>query len=74
MEEMPYNDIASFCLATPWHYVSGEGSRYGTLYYRNDDIYCIPWFGLTCNEKDRFLPNVAVADNNLYYTVCLDLD
>jgi hypothetical protein len=26
----------------------------------------MPWFGLTCDEKDRFLPNVAVADDNLH--------
>jgi hypothetical protein len=24
MEEMPHNDVASCCLATPWHYASGK--------------------------------------------------
>jgi hypothetical protein len=26
MKEIPHDDVASFCLAAPWHYVSGEGS------------------------------------------------
>jgi len=26
IEEMPYNDVASFCLAASWNYVLGEGS------------------------------------------------
>jgi len=27
MEEMPHDDVVGFCLAAPWHYASGEGSR-----------------------------------------------
>jgi hypothetical protein len=74
IEEMPHDDVASFCLATPWHYVLGEGSRCSTLYYEDDDIRYMPWFGLNYNEKDRFLLNVAIVDNNLYYAMCLNLD
>lgn len=27
IEEMPYDNVDSFCLAVPWYYVLGEGSR-----------------------------------------------
>ncbi|PVH67638.1 hypothetical protein DL98DRAFT_279430 [Cadophora sp. DSE1049] len=27
MEVMPHDDIASFCLAAPWHYAPREGFR-----------------------------------------------
>jgi hypothetical protein len=60
---MPHDDVASFYLATPWHYVSGKDL--GELPYINDMHY-MPWSGLTYDEKDQLLATMAVADNNLY--------
>jgi hypothetical protein len=66
MEEMPHDDVASCCLAEPWHYASGKDL--GELPWADggDDMHSMPWSRLTWDEKDRLLPPVAVADDHLY--------
>jgi hypothetical protein len=70
MEEMPYNNVASCCLAVPWYYISGEGLGKLPWASGNNDIYSILRSGLTWDKKDRLLPTAATADNNIYYMPC----
>jgi len=66
MEEMPHDDVASFCLAAPWHYVLEKDLGEHPWASGDDDMHCMPWSRLICDEKDRLLPNLAVADVNLH--------
>jgi hypothetical protein len=56
IEEMPHDDVASFCLAAPWNCVLVEGSGWAPLHHGDGDMYQAPWSGLICDEKNWYLP------------------
>jgi hypothetical protein len=66
MEEMPHDDVASCCLAAPWHYASGKDLGELPWAGGDDDMRCMPWSRLICDVKDRLLPPVPAADDHLH--------
>jgi hypothetical protein len=64
IEEMPHDDVAGCSVELRVI----EGSRWAPLSRGDGDMRCMPWSGLTFDEKGRFLPT-WLSQRTIYITI-----